>query len=190
MKLVGLFASGQTLDSLFIGCLLAGLGLAFLLFVTTLAGRAGALRFRGISSFSRLFHRARVGQERLPALLPISAAAFLMGFGLAGELVHAGGLLRLTIATLAGLSLLGLVMAWLHRLAQSIGKPIEGEALVGATCVVTLPIPLNGVGSIAYTSQGKRHTIPARESSGLDLPKGERAIVMDIKAGVAVVESF
>ena len=183
--------SAATLRSFFMGCLLAGLSLSFLLFAFTLAEHIGlSHRLRALSSLFRLLRRAsRHNRERVPALLPTSAAAFLMGFGLIG--LNVDGLpfyLRIVAANLGGVTLLGIVWMWLKKLTQSIGEPISGETLLGATCTVTLTIPHNGVGSIAYISQGKRHTMPAR--AGCEVAKGTQAIVTDVRSGIAVVETF
>ncbi|MEZ0326214.1 MAG: NfeD family protein [Fimbriimonas sp.] len=183
--------SEATLRSFFMGCLLAGLSLTFLLFALTLAEYVGlSHRLRALSSLFRLLRRAsRHNRERVPALLPTSAAAFLLGFGLIG--LNLDGLplfLRFFAANVGGFALLSVIWMWLKRLTQSLGEPISGETLLGAMCTVTLTIPQNGVGSIAYISQGKRHTMPARAET--ELPKGAQAIVTDVRSGVAVVETL
>ena len=78
----------------------------------------------------------------------------------------------------------------LARFVTDSGREMEGQAIAGVVGHVALAIPDGGVGTVAYHSDGRRATAPARSSNSLALASGTRVLVMDIANGVAVVEAL
>ena len=44
--------------------------------------------------------------------------------------------------------------------------------VVGTSATIITPIPLDGVGEIAYVQAGSRYTAPARSENGVAVPNG------------------
>jgi hypothetical protein len=64
---------------------------------------------------------------------------------------------------------------------------IRLEALVGAPAEVLTPIPAGGIGEIAATVGGQRHTGPAREAQGREVPRGAAVTVVRVVGATFVV---
>lgn len=182
-------------EFLFGGSLLVGFAFSLLLFL--FSGRMRLRIPRGLKL--PLVHRAyrsyrSHGSDRsqLP-YGPVALGTFLTLFGLFGLTAHvlmrsAGGT-SLLASLLLSIPVTLAFLLLLTRLTAS-GKPMQGQALVGSTASVSLAIPDGGVGSIAYVSEGKRHTIPARAPNGQAVEKGQRVLVTGLSGSIALVEEF
>jgi membrane protein implicated in regulation of membrane protease activity len=65
--------------------------------------------------------------------------------------------------------------------------PVGGSALVGNLARVSVPIPPNGVGAIAYFGGGRRATLSARSEEHQALARGAWVVVVDIERRTAIV---
>jgi hypothetical protein len=69
-------------------------------------------------------------------------------------------------------------------------KEESGSALIGAVARVSLEIPSDGSGKIAFEKGGRRGTMPARSYDGRALPMGTQAFVVGVECGTALVEEL
>jgi membrane protein implicated in regulation of membrane protease activity len=76
----------------------------------------------------------------------------------------------------------------LFRKTQSSSESKVGE-LEGAVGHIITPIPLNGVGEIAYVQAGSRYTAPARETDGAPVPTGAAVKIVRIVGSQFYVKS-
>jgi membrane protein implicated in regulation of membrane protease activity len=73
----------------------------------------------------------------------------------------------------------GLVAAGVFWLFNSMFRKMQGSSesrvatLVGQAASTVSPIPLNGVGEIAYVQGGTRYTAPARTEKGVAVGAGQ-----------------
>ncbi len=67
----------------------------------------------------------------------------------------------------------------LFRKTQSSSESKVGT-LEGAVGHIITPIPLNGVGEIAYVQAGSRYTAPARETTGVAVASGATVKIVRI----------
>lgn len=125
---------------------------------------------------------------RLRALL-----FFAFFFGLAGLL---GGLLMGPGATLFTALGTGMVCAFLgdwvlSRLGSSTAdSSLDGDDLVGLEAEVTVPIAVGGTGKISGTVQGRTIELLARRAGGgAALSPGDRVLVLEMRDGVAIVDT-
>lgn len=174
----------QIAEWLFAASLLSGFGFALLLVVP--------FRFRRIKFGGR--RKLRLGRIVIePDLLPAAIGAFLATFGASGLLLRAWGLdsgVAVASAAVIGMAASSLFVRVLIRFISESGHEMEGQAIAGVVGHIALAIPEGGVGTVAYHSDGRRATAPARSSNRLPLPTGTRVLVMDIANGVAVVEAL
>jgi membrane protein implicated in regulation of membrane protease activity len=71
------------------------------------------------------------------------------------------------------------VFGTVFRHTQSSSEGRTGD-LVGRTATVISPIPLSGVGEIAYVQGGSRYTAPAREERGKSVATGQTVKIVRI----------
>ncbi|MBI5708352.1 MAG: hypothetical protein HZC36_15325 [Armatimonadetes bacterium] len=195
-------AAFLTVETLFVSALFGGLILSYLLLLG--AGRFRFLRLRLPRFLAKPFLRVRFKAsgnvnrlEALPGAVPMSLGLSVTGFGLFGLLLRDQAHWPSGASVLGALVLsLGLTTLFLTALARLFGHTataLSGEALVGKVAAVSLEIPSGGVGRIAYESDGKRHTMPARCESALGeqaLVPGTRVFVVGLEKGIARVEEL
>jgi membrane protein implicated in regulation of membrane protease activity len=134
------------------------------------------------------------GQVHFPLLSPVTLSMAAVGFGGGGlilkkvllwpTLLHAGG------ATISAALVALLVAYLLYRLfsatqATSHGTPDDA---VGLTAEVTVPLPHEGLGEIAYELRGVRMTNPARTADGKELPAGAAVRIVKLVGNNYIVE--
>jgi membrane protein implicated in regulation of membrane protease activity len=179
-----------TVENVFAGSLIGGLAISLLLYLSVFRM---PLRVRGPRFRFRLRRiAAKTDAEHMPSFLPASVGLGITFFGLFGLIGRVLiGLSPVVSLALAGVCAAGL-FAWLihasQRFLANTGNPMEGSSIVGRVVRVSLAIPVGGVGAIAYSSDGKRHTMPARSESPLGV--GTRVLVTDLSRRVAVVEDL
>lgn len=110
-------------------------------------------------------------------LSPATISVFLATFGGVGiiltSLFDLGLLVTLPASAGAAFLVAAVVFTFFYRLFMSVqasSEPRMAEA-VGAKGEVTVPIPADGVGEIAFVVRGSRLTAPARSQQGVDLPR-------------------
>ena len=116
------------------------------------------------------------GSVHYSPLSPVTIAMFISTFGGTGILVKRfvdpRFFIHLPAAVVAGIAVGGFVSYLFYKIlstTQSTSQPREGEA-IGLEAEVTVPIPNNGLGEIAYTVRGTRLTNSAQSSDGKELP--------------------
>jgi membrane protein implicated in regulation of membrane protease activity len=67
----------------------------------------------------------------------------------------------------------------LFHKTQSSSESRVGE-LVGQSATIITPIPVNGVGEIAYVQGGSRYTAPARNEGGTSVAGGQTVKIVRI----------
>jgi hypothetical protein len=119
---------------------------------------------------------------------------FLFYFGVVGIVLH-----HYSQATTAGVfsvaSAVGLVAAIacsaiLHRLFGDASGLVthENSGLRGHEVKVTHPIRDGGIGEVIFAPPGGvAQNIPARSMDGTSMPVGQRAVVVEVNRGVALV---
>jgi len=125
------------------------------------------------------------GGLHFPILSPVTLAMFVATFGGSGlifrNVFKMAAYAHIPLAAVAAVGV-ALAVAWVFYkimgATQSSSLAAAEEAL-GAEAEVTVPIPHEGLGEIAYTLRGSRFTNPARTADGKELPA--RAIVKIVK---------
>jgi len=125
-----------------------------------------------------------------------TAIYFLFGFGASGVLLTFAWGARRPVATAVAALVVGSLAAWLcAALFRWVGRGEAGalagdRALVGATGVVTLPLPPDGTGKVLVQVGGRELELLARplEDTGPGDPSSwTDVMVVDVVDGVAVV---
>jgi hypothetical protein len=77
-------------------------------------------------------------------------------------------ILSAPLAVLGGFAIAGCVLMLLRSLFSHTQSSSESKvgSLAGLTATIITPIPINGVGEIAYVQAGSRYTAPARLEDG------------------------
>lgn len=116
------------------------------------------------------------GPVHFPILSPVTLAMFVATFGGSGIVYKKFLLLpmaaHIPLAAITAV-LVALLVAWifykLFSMTQSSSEGVAEEA-VGMQAEVTVPIPHQGLGEIAYTLRDRRLTNPAKTLDGKELP--------------------
>ena len=138
-----------------------------------------------------------VGHEQpamhLPLLSPTVISAFLASFGGAGLLyrqifgdrpwLHVP--LAVVTAAVMGVALAYLI--WKITSTFDSNRVAHLTDALGAVAEVSVTIPKDGVGEVAYVSAGTRQTLSARSSDDLEHKQGARVKVLKVSDGVAYV---
>jgi hypothetical protein len=135
------------------------------------------------------------GLPRYTLFNPIALLAFLGGFGATGFIARGLGISVWTALFLAGAG--GLLFSIVFfQLFTRVALGSEGsaapelEAAIGKLAMVTVPIPVGGLGAVSYVIAGQRQTIAARHSGQERLPIGVEVVIVDLQQYVAVVKPF
>lgn len=188
----------STLDTFFAASVVMGFAFALLLVLSS--GRVPRLRLfkasrgRPIRPIGRIPKSGKAAAwQTIPGAIPVGIGAFFIGFGLCG-LALRGLLLSEPVRALAagvfGTLFATLFLTFIARYFGGGAKEETGSALIGAVARVSLEIPADGAGKIAFERAGRRGTMPARSSDGRAMPSGTPAFVVAIDAGTALVEEL
>lgn len=133
------------------------------------------------------------GDVGVPSLSPITIASFITAFG-------SFGLLAVYLFNVSDkVSLLwagggGLVVAIIAHfafgyflIAPQGSSEVTAQDIIGLTAEVITPIPVGGVGQIAFVAQGRRVTFSARSAGEAPVPKGTLVSIESFTGSVAVV---
>jgi hypothetical protein len=136
------------------------------------------------------------GDAGLSVASPTLIAAFLSGFGGTGLIVH--NLYRptpgasLLVAIVGGLAVSGgayLILGFLYQKTQA-GSEFRDEQVVGKSAEVTLAIPTDGLGEIAFSMKGARNIGPARSEDGKPIPRHSAVKITRSVAGTFYVKKL
>ncbi len=168
----------DVLEFIYLVCFFLGLGFAVLsaLLSGLFGGHVGAhADGGGFHADGGLHADGHEGVHYSP-LSPVTIAMFISTFGGTGILlkrfVDARTMVHLPVAGVAAVAVAGLVSYVFYRIlsaTQSTSQPRPEEA-IGLEAEITVPIPNNGLGEIAYTVRGTRLTNPAQSADGKELP--------------------
>jgi membrane protein implicated in regulation of membrane protease activity len=198
----------ETIEKLFASCLLAG-SVFSLLFCLAGSSISRLRRFGAALRLPRLVPRLRRPRVRVPGLrfprrglrltagaqpwvAPLLAGLLMTLFGAAGLMLRILAAWSAT-ASLVGAGAFGLAAAlagvWLAgRWFAETAEQIQGNPLLLTVGHVSVAVPQNGTGAIAFVAEGKRVSIPARSHDGHPLRQGTRVIVVDRRGPTAIVE--
>jgi hypothetical protein len=174
----------DTLEFIYLVCFFLGLGFAVLsaLMAGVFGGHAGPhvdvggaeVDLGGIHT-NGTHVGPTDGSVHFSPLSPVSIALFVTTFGGIGLLLKKFGtptVVQLPIAAVSGIVVGGLVSYAFYKIMQATqgsSHPRTGEE-IGIEAEVTVPIPNDGVGEIAYVVRGTRFTNQARTVDGKELP--------------------
>jgi membrane protein implicated in regulation of membrane protease activity len=138
---------------------------------------------------------ASVGQFFLGLLSPMSVAMFSAFFGLGGLLAAylAPGLGIFTlvgalVTAWIGTGIIKSFVRWMFRHMHS-SSSAGNDDIIGQTGEVNIAIQNNHPGEVIYVVKSKRYSSAARSmDTKLDLKKGEKVVIMDIKDHMVYVE--
>ncbi|MEW6578003.1 MAG: hypothetical protein AB1435_02295 [Chloroflexota bacterium] len=126
----------------------------------------------------------------------LAVASFISSFGAFGlisaTLFGAGTVISLIVA-LAGGVLVGIAAQgfFLYILSPTISSEVHQARLIGQVAEITTPIPINGVGQIAFVAQGSRVTYSARATDEQrSFERGTPVRIERIVGGMAYVSAI
>lgn len=134
------------------------------------------------------------GSVHFPILSPVTLSMAVMAFGGAGLILKK--LLLWPFPThLVGAFVAAVVVAFcvawlLYKLFSVTQASSHGtmEEAVGMTAEVTVALPHQGLGEIAYTLRGSRMTNPAQTADGKELPAGSVVKIVKLVGNTYFVE--
>lgn len=182
----------DTLEFIYLVCFFLGLGFAILsaLLSGVFGGHAGPHVDMGGAHVDiggghvDGAHGPMDGSVHFSPLSPVSLALFVTTFGGIGLLLKKSGMtpmVQIPVAAASGIVAGGLISYLFYKImqmTQGSSHAREGEE-IGVEAEVTVPIPNDGLGEIAYVVRGTRFTNPARTVDGKELPA--RVVVKIVK---------
>ena len=182
------------MNTLFLVCFLAGLGLSVVSFISGLDK---------VNMFDHIFghghhvgghHHVRAGKPGSLSTFNMAAlTAFLAWFGGGGVVVDqltSWSIEFVTVAALAaGAFGGGAVNRFLRTLIRS-ERPLESVPLYGTIGKITVPIREGGTGEVVFTRGGTRHVSAARTEDGRPIAKGSEVLITREERGIAYVRTW
>lgn len=134
------------------------------------------------------------GHVHFPILSPVAIAMAVLSFGGSG-MIFKKALLWPTALHLAGATacaaLTAFAIAWLLYKLFSVTQAsshVAAEEAVGLDAEVTVSIPHQGLGEIAYALRGTRMTNPAKTADGKELPAQSVVKILRWIGNIYIVE--
>jgi membrane protein implicated in regulation of membrane protease activity len=134
------------------------------------------------------------GPVHFPILSPVTLSMFVATFGGAGivykKFLHLPAAGHIPLAGITAV-LVALLVAWIfYKLFSITQSSSEGSAeeVIGMTAEITVPIPNDGLGEIAYTLRDRRVTNPARTVDGKELPAHLQVKIVKLVGNTYVVQ--
>jgi membrane protein implicated in regulation of membrane protease activity len=183
--------------ALFIGVLYA----SFLMFFHDIGSLLGDL---GLDVHLDLLSMAHAGHLDLHAgagheaanVSTLAIASFISSFGAFGliavTLFDAGAVASL-VAALSGGIVFGIAaqLFFLYILSPTVSSEVQQARLIGQVAEITTPIPVNGVGQIAFVAQGGRVTYSARATdTTIIVERGTPVRIERLVGGLAYVSKI
>ena len=126
----------------------------------------------------------------------LAIASFISSFGAFGlisvTLFNAGGVARL-VSALSGGIVFGIAaqLFFLYILSPTVSSEVQQSRLIGQVAEITTPIPVNGVGQIAFVAQGGRVTYSARATDTTTMiERGTPVRIERLVGGLAYVSKI
>lgn len=126
----------------------------------------------------------------------LAIASFISSFGAFGliavTLFDAGAVASLIAALLGGIVIgIAAQFFFLYILSPTVSSEVRQTRLIGTVAEIITPIPVNGVGQIAFVAEGSRVTYSARATdSEKALPRGTAVRIERIVGGMAYVSEI
>lgn len=171
----------DVLEFIYLVCFFLGLGFALLsgLLSGVFTGDAGAHidHVPHMDGGGALEGSHSAGNVHFSPLSPVTIAMFISTFGGVGVLLKKAGLplfVHLPAAAFSGIVVGGLVSFLFYKIMASTQASSHARAneAIGADAEVTIPIPHQGLGEVAYVLRGSRYTNPAKTADAKELPVG------------------
>lgn len=126
-------------------------------------------------------------------LNPLVIASAIATFGAVGIIGQIGFKMGELASAVFALSFAGIVGAAIFfgivrfMYGSQSNTAYSEDDLVGIEAEVVTPVPVNGVGEVAYTINGIRCSIPARTENGEEILKGKLVRIKEVKNHTAIV---
>ncbi len=127
---------------------------------------------------------------------PIVMAAFVTAFGALGLIftqfeATKSPFVSAPLSAVTALVIAGALVSGLRRIISAADSSSESQVatLTGLVATVNTPIPVCGVGEIAYVQSGTRYTAPAREEAGAAVPAGAAVTITRVVGSQFYVKS-
>jgi membrane protein implicated in regulation of membrane protease activity len=148
---------------------------------------------QGIGPGTNVLHADSDGELQLSPISPVTITMFGTAFGgvglIASQALTLPALFSLPTALVAGLFIAGLAFYAFSKLFQATEGSSEPRIseLVGLEAEVITPIPLQGLGEIAYVARGSRFTAPVRSEEGKPYPAPSTVLIKRVVGSVFCV---
>jgi membrane protein implicated in regulation of membrane protease activity len=129
----------------------------------------------------------------LLSLSPISIAAFITSFGGIGIIATQGfgaDSASSLVWAVGGSIVVAVVSHFVFFyafIAPQASSALKTSDIIGQTGEVTVPIPANNVGEVAYVAMGERHTATARSADDREIARGALVNIEGLAGTVLIV---
>jgi hypothetical protein len=126
----------------------------------------------------------------------LAIASFISSFGAFGLIsvtLFDAGMIASLLAALFGGVVIGIAaqIFFLYILSPTISSEVRQTKLIGQAAEITTPIPINGVGQIAFVAQGSRVTYSARATdTAVPVERGTPVRIERIVGGIVYVSKI
>jgi hypothetical protein len=126
----------------------------------------------------------------------LAIASFISSFGAFGLIsvtLFDAGMIASLLAALFGGVVIGIAaqIFFLYILSPTISSEVRQTKLIGQAAEITTPIPVNGVGQIAFVAQGSRVTYSARATdTAVPVERGTPVRIERIVGGIVYVSKI
>lgn len=133
------------------------------------------------------------GVREATGVSTLAIASFVTAFGggglLSRLLIDANGAISIVVALASGLVFgIAAQMFFVYILSPTISSEVQQTKLIGVVAEIVTPIPVNGIGQIAFVAQGSRVTYSARATDNTqNMQRGTPVRIERIVGGVAYV---
>jgi membrane protein implicated in regulation of membrane protease activity len=135
------------------------------------------------------------GEVGVPSLSPITIASFVTAFGAFGIFATQGFSASAGVSVLiaaVGAFIVAIIshFAYFYLLVKPQGSSeVTQSDIMGATAEVTTPIPIGGLGEVAFVARGGRVSYPARSLDRVALPRGTTVTIVEMVGSVVAVRA-
>jgi membrane protein implicated in regulation of membrane protease activity len=175
-------------------CFLVGLGFALLSGILAGVFSGAAEAHVDVGGHHVDMGQGAEGHVHFPILSPVTLSMAILAFGGAGlifkKMLLWPASLHLPAAAVCGV-ITAFVVAWLLWKVFSVTQGSSqgtAEEAVGLPAEVTVAIPHQGLGEIAYTLRGSRMLNPAQTLDGKELPPGSPVKIVKLVGNTYFVE--
>lgn len=186
----------STIEFTYLVCLLVGLGFAVLSALMAGVFSGGAEAHVDVGGHSVDLGHGVEGEVHFPLLSPVTISMFVATFGGSGLILMkvflwpTAGHVTGAILVAGGAALATAYLLYKVFQATAAGAPPSSTEALGLEAEVTVSIPNQGIGEIAYTVQGTRLTGTARTVDGKELPAQTAVKVLKVVGNSFLVQKL